>query len=239
MTYLFTADLHLKVSKCADDYKNFFNFLESAEKKVEGIYILGDLFNYWFEHPRLDLGEGNPALKALKQFGEKGKKVYFLYGNRDFAVGEFFKKHSGVEFLGEKLELNIPRGKVLLSHGDGLAKEDIRYQLWRKMIRSCWASFIFKHLPVGRAIAFADAVKKKGQGKISYEKVVRMIESGVKAEFKKGYDIIIAGHAHYKKKQDFIIDGKKKTLYLLPEYSYPGEFLLMKDGGKFCFEKID
>ncbi len=239
MSALFTADLHLKVSNSEEDYKNFFSFLNKVEEEFQKLFILGDFFSYWFEHPKFDLGLMNPALKSLKELSKKGIKIYFIPGNRDFAAGSFFKKHSGVSFIGEKKTVKCRAGKTLLCHGDGLAKKDFRYQLWRKIIRSPGASFIFKNLPVSGAIAFADTIKKRGQGKISQQKVARMIEEGVIAEFKKGYEVIIAGHAHFKMHKKYVIKGKEKNLYLLPEYKYPGEFLVLDNKGRFRFKSLN
>ncbi|MGM0567949.1 MAG: UDP-2,3-diacylglucosamine diphosphatase [Elusimicrobiota bacterium] len=239
MSSVFTADSHLKVTEKPEAYQNFTHFLNKVSQRFEKLYILGDLFSYWFEHPRLDLSANNPAVKALRKVSEKGLKVYFIYGNRDFAAGEYFKANSGVKFLGESLVIDCAAGKAFLSHGDNLVKQDIRYQIWRRIIRSPWAAFIFKNLPVSGAVAFADAVKRKGKGKISYKTVASMIEHRVPEEFRKGYDVIIAGHAHYKMQKHFNIDGQKKFLYLLPEYSYPGEFLVLNDKGEFDFKRVE
>lgn len=230
MRSVFIADLHLKISEAEEPYQNFLDFITCIEKEYDALYILGDLFAYWYEHEGVDFYSRNPALKALKNLKSKGKKVYFIYGNRDFTVGDFFKRYTNVDYIGNEYLIDLSGRKIYLTHGDKFAKNDIRYQIWSKFIRSKIAKYVFKKLPVGYAISIADKFKNIGKNRQVLEKVLaRTIINGAVSAFKTGYDDIITGHAHLKVKETVIIDGREKNIYILPEFKFPGEFLILED----------
>lgn len=235
---VFVADLHLKVSDSKLPYSKFNNFLNSIEESCDNLYILGDLFTYWYEHSGVDFYSSNPALKLLKAFKNKGKNIYFIYGNRDFAVGEYFSKYSGVDFIGDNLTVYSRGKKILLTHGDEFIKKDIRYRIWRKFIRSPVSLFVFKRLPVGYAIYVADKLSNIRKTKFREEGfITNMIIDGARSQFSNGYDIIIMGHAHFKFHRGWGVGEKKKELFIIPDFKFPGEFLTLKDG-EFKYKKF-
>ena len=239
MTSVFIADLHLKVSDSKLPYRNFNKFLNSIEESCNNLYILGDLFTYWYEHSGVDFYSSNPALKLLRAFKDKGKNIYFIYGNRDFAAGEYFRKYSGVDFIGDNLTIYSGGKKILLSHGDEFIKKDIRYQIWRKFIRSPASLFVFKRLPAGYAIYVADKLSNIRKTKPHEEEsIANMIMDGARSQFSSGYDIIIVGHAHFKLHRRWGVGDEEKELFIIPDFKFPGEFLTLKDG-EFKYKKFN
>ena len=180
----------------------------------------------------------NPALRALREFSASGKKVYYIYGNRDFAAGRFLQEHSEVTFLGEEMELRTAEERVYLTHGDRFAKKDFRYTVWRWMIRSRLSSRIFSNLPVGYAIKLADSFKKVGKKRAPMDQRLPKVMQESAMEFmKKGYDTVILGHAHRKGSLEYEYNGKKKKIFILDAFKYPGEFLVL-DNDKFGYRSI-
>lgn len=230
MRSVFTSDLHLKISPAKKSFASLLKFLDYLDKNYDRLYILGDLFVYWYEHPKVDFYSENPVLKALR---EKQIEVFFIYGNRDFMAGKYFKKFSGVEFIGPELKLKTNRKKIFLTHGDRLAKKDIRYQIWRKFVQCPLSAFIFKRLPVGYAISVVDNFKKVGNSNPKKQKLIaRMIANEARKKMRKDLeiDIIISGHAHYKVEKKIKVGNKVKKLFILPEFEFPGEFLVLEEG---------
>ncbi len=237
MFFIFIADLHLKVSDLKLPYRNFNKFLNSIEKSCDNLYILGDFFTYWYEHSGVDFYSSNPVLKLLKAFKNKGKKIYFIYGNRDFAVGKYFMKYSGVDFIGEKLTISSGGKKILLTHGDEFMKNDIRYRIWRKFIRSSISLFVFKRLPVGYAIYIADKLSNISKSKYKEEVIANIIMEGARSRFSNHLNVIVMGHAHFKLHREWVGKKGKKELFIIPNFKFPGEFLTLQDG-KFKYKKF-
>jgi UDP-2,3-diacylglucosamine hydrolase len=231
LSSLFIADLHLKISDSIEPYRDFIAFLKAAETKCDNLYILGDFFTYWYEHAGVDFYSKNPALRALKEFRDKGKNVYFIYGNRDFAAGEYFQKYSGVNFIGAELVISDYNKKIYLTHGDIFAKKDIRYFIWSRLIRSSLSSFIFKHLPVGYAIHLADRFKEVGSNRPNRNQIISDIMlKGAISYLKKEYDAVVAGHAHMKVSKTINENNHVKQIHILDEFKFPGEFLFLESG---------
>ena len=238
MFSFFIADLHLDVSKSVEPYLNFINFLDDIHDECDTLYILGDFFTYWYEHEGVDFYSKNPALAALKEFSDSGKKINYIYGNRDFAAGRFLQEYSGADFLGEEMELQTSGGRVYLTHGDRFAKKDFRYAMWRWMIRSRLSSSIFRNLPVGYAIKLADSFKQVGKKRppMKTQLVEVMLESA-KEFMEKGYDTVIMGHAHQNIAVEHGGPSKKKKIFVLDEFKYPGEFLVLEEN-KFSYRSV-
>ncbi|MFH1416373.1 MAG: metallophosphoesterase [Elusimicrobiota bacterium] len=233
MYSIFIADLHLSISGPPEKYRSFIDFLEFIKKDCSNLYILGDLFSYWYEHKKIDFYSDNPVLNAIGDFVQNGKKAYFIVGNRDFAAGKFFKQYSKVEYIGETLDIQTGSGKkIFLTHGDMFAKKDIRYAIWKKFIRSPFASFAFKKLPVGFAIKVVEMFTRVGQSRPERKKAIAedMLDFAV-PYFSKGYDAIVAGHAHFEIDRKIGIDGREKEFHILSEFEFPGKFLILNDSG--------
>ncbi|MDA3793233.1 MAG: metallophosphoesterase [Elusimicrobia bacterium] len=241
MTAIFTADLHLKLSGDGKGSRDFTEFIKNLTEKnnFKRLYILGDLFTYWYEHPKVDIYFDHPAFKALRNYNRDGGEVYFLRGNRDFMADKIFKKNSDVEFIGNQSTIKTSDKNLFLTHGDMLAKRDIRYRIWSAFVRFPLASFIFKRLPVEAAIAVVDRFKKVGKKEPTAEAVIaEMITKEAVKQFKNKCDVIITGHAHYRISKDYNINGEKKTLHILPEFKYPGEFLTLNEKGKLDYKYL-
>ena len=239
MSAVFTADLHLKLSGDPEHYRSFRDFLEHISGKFSRLYILGDLFAYWYEHPGVDLCSANPGLRALKDFSESGHEVYFIYGNRDFTAGESFRRYSGVSFIGPELDITSGGKKIHLCHGDSLAKRDIRYRIWKALIRSRISLFVFSRLPVGAAVSLADTFKQVGKNRKYAAEAVNVMAAAEarKIIISRNIDALISGHTHLRHEESFQHRGRKRQVFILPEFSFPGDFLTL-DKGKLSYERL-
>lgn len=111
------------------------------QNKQTQLYILGDWFNAWigddYSAPWLD-----EIVEALKAFNEKGNRVYFQVGNRDFALNQvFLNKFNGV-LLPDIYYLNIAGHQYRLEHGDALCTDDISYQRFKNYSKSPFSRFL-------------------------------------------------------------------------------------------------
>lgn len=146
-------------------------------------------------------------------------------------AADLFQKYSNIDFIGDELTINSGNKKLYLTHGDKFVKKDIRYQIWRRFVRSPLAGYVFKRLPVGYAISIADKFKRVGKRMPIAEKIIAsMITNEAVNQFRKNYDVIITGHAHLKTSRSYNIDGKLRELFILPEFEFPGEFLTLENG---------
>ena len=121
MTYLFIADLHL-----SPDHprlvRGFLDLLDAYKNKNTQLYILGDWFNAWIgdDYTAAWLDE---VVTRLKQFSQAGNQIYFIVGNRDFALGQKFLDQFSGQLLPDVYTLHIGSQQVRLEHGDALCTD--------------------------------------------------------------------------------------------------------------------
>ena len=145
---LLISDLHLTPSMPLTAQR-FFDFCEKEAPKVEAVFILGDLFEYWIGD---DAAASSPfqqeVQRAIANLSTK-VKTYYLHGNRDFLIGKQFIKKTGMTLLPDPSTIEIASQKWVISHGDALCTADHGYQLFRNWVRKPWVQKIFLTLPLG------------------------------------------------------------------------------------------
>src|SRR5436190_2386939 len=124
----FISDLHLDGGDTprAEKFRFFLQKLsEAAAGGPVELYIVGDLFEFWYEFRRQLFAIYARDLEALEAAAQAGVKIFLFFGNRDFAYGKYVKKRLGAEVLGDgaMVQLNDAR-KVWLEHGDLLCTDD-------------------------------------------------------------------------------------------------------------------
>ncbi|KAF0165156.1 MAG: UDP-2 3-diacylglucosamine hydrolase [Rhodocyclaceae bacterium] len=152
-TARFVSDLHLRAER-PDLTQRFADFLAAtAAARVETLFILGDLFEYWIGDD--DLGDPFNArvCKLLRDLADRGTRIFFIAGNRDFLIGETFAAAAGMRLLSETEKVGAGGTPTLLMHGDTVCIDDLPYQEFRRMVRSQqWqADFLARPLPERRA----------------------------------------------------------------------------------------
>jgi UDP-2,3-diacylglucosamine hydrolase len=160
-TARFVSDLHLRAER-PDLTQRFAAFLaDTAATKVETLFILGDLFEYWIGDDDLADPFNAQVCKLLRDLADQGTRIFFIAGNRDFLIGETFAAAAGMRLLSEAekvMQSGIPGDgaggtATLLMHGDTVCTDDLPYQEFRRMVRSPqWqADFLARPLPERRA----------------------------------------------------------------------------------------
>lgn len=195
MTYLFIADLHLSPNH-PRLVRGFFDLLDEYKNKNTQLYILGDWFNAWIGDD--DQSEWlDHIVAALKQFTEAGNQIYFLVGNRDFALGQpFLDQFSGL-LLPETDTLYIQGIHCRIEHGDALCTDDVSYQRFKKIIRHPLLLGLLKCTPLSFRRKLANGFRKKShqaQQSKSYE--IMDVHPQAVENALKDVDLLIHGHTH-------------------------------------------
>lgn len=153
MATLFISDLHLDESRPAVTML-FLDWLRGEAARAEALYILGDLFEAY-------IGDDDDAAlvatvaDALREVSDRGVRVHFMHGNRDFLVGETFARRAGLALLPETAVVDLYGTPTLLLHGDTLCLDDVAYQRIRVQLRDPdWQrQFLAQPLAARRAFA--------------------------------------------------------------------------------------
>lgn len=151
---LLISDLHLTPSMPLTAQR-FFDFCEKEAPKVEAVFILGDLFEYWVgDDAALHSPFQQEVRRALATLSTK-VKVFYLHGNRDFLLGADFLNKTGMTLLADPSKINIAETDYVVCHGDSLCTADVGYQVFRGWVRKTWIQKLFLKMPLRwrRAIA--------------------------------------------------------------------------------------
>ncbi len=152
-TARFVSDLHLRVER-ADLTERFAGFLaDTAAARVETLFILGDLFEYWIGDDDLADPFNAQVCGLLRDLADGGTRLGFIAGNRDFLIGADFAAAAGMELLPELTTVGAGGTPTLLMHGDTVCTDDLPYQEFRRMVRAPeWQRrFLARPLPERRA----------------------------------------------------------------------------------------
>ena len=195
MTYLFISDLHL-----SPDHprlvRGFFDLLDHYQDQNTQLYILGDWFNAW-------LGDDDNApwlsdvVNQLQKFTAKGNHIYFLVGNRDFALGQAFLDQFSGQLLPEVAYLNIANQRIRLEHGDGLCTDDVGYQRFKKIIRHPCLLGLLKATPLRFRQKLAQGFRRQSRAAQQHKSYTIMdVNPDAVQHAMQEVDLLIHGHTH-------------------------------------------
>jgi len=201
----FIADAHLSFKEDEIEFikrKKLHDFLQflAAEGETKELYILGDLFDFWFEWYHVIPKYWFPILYQLRKLIDSGITVYFFAGNHDFYTGSYLQKEIGLKCIDDSQEFEIEGKHFFLAHGDGYAKKDRGYRLLKRIIRHPVSIFLFKTLiSADIGIQMAKAASKSSRNLVNIDKSAWAEEyfKFAQKKFQQGFDYVILGHLHY------------------------------------------
>jgi len=156
----FASDFHLGTpsyseSRARED--RIVNWLNFIEPDCSELFLMGDIFDFWFEYAKV-IPKGFIRLQGkLAQMTDSGIKIYFFKGNHDMWVRDYFTKEIGMEIISDEKIIERNGKKFYLHHGDGLGPGDAKYKFLRKIFRSKLCQWLFARLHPNFGIGIANA----------------------------------------------------------------------------------
>ncbi|HIE73424.1 MAG TPA: UDP-2,3-diacylglucosamine diphosphatase [Flavobacteriales bacterium] len=162
----FASDFHLGVPTHEDSLKReklIVNWLDSIKGDAKSIYLLGDIFDFWFEYKTVVPKGFVRLLGKLAELTDSGIKIYIIKGNHDMWMYDYLPKEIGIHILEDKVILEENGKKIFLAHGDGLGPGDIGYKLIKKVFTSSICQWLFSRLHPNFGIGFAHFWSRKSR----------------------------------------------------------------------------
>jgi UDP-2,3-diacylglucosamine hydrolase len=201
MPTYFISDVHLGLGpRDAEKQKedHLLAFLGAIRPATDHLYILGDLFDFWFEYGTVIPKGFHRTLAKLQEFTDSGIPVEYLAGNHDFWMDDFFPMELGIRVHPDPFEIAIDGKRVYLHHGDGLAEKDVGYRLLKPVLRNRLAIRMYRwlHPDVGVRLA-----RRSSRTSRAYTATKDYGEQEAMAAFaaekiREGVDIVVMGHRH-------------------------------------------
>jgi len=162
----FASDFHLGVPDYASSLqreRQIIQWLDSIKADAHSIYLLGDIFDFWFEYKHTILKCFVRLLGKLAELRDAGIPIYFFTGNHDMWMFDYFPKELGIPvFRGPQL-LEVGKHKLLIGHGDGLGPGDQTYKVLKKFFNSKVCQWLFARLHPNLGITIANVWSRRSR----------------------------------------------------------------------------
>ncbi len=207
----FLSDFHLGIPSYEESIKRekkIVSFLLSIEDRASDIYIVGDMFDFWFEFKHTVPKGFTRILGTLASLSDRGIRLHFFTGNHDMWIKDYFQKELGMQVHKGPIIMEEQGKKIFIGHGDGLGPNDFGYKYLKKFIfKNPLCKWLFSILP--SSIIFFIAHKVSRRSKAESEKSLsspvflgddkEWLVLFAKEQIKKDPSIhyFIFGHRHY------------------------------------------
>ncbi|HEY6951105.1 MAG TPA: UDP-2,3-diacylglucosamine diphosphatase [Bacteroidota bacterium] len=198
-TYFF-SDVHLGLGSKDDDRQReqrVIQFLDMVKQDARELFILGDLFDYWFEYKSVVPKGYFRLFSKLGELRHRGIQISYLAGNHDFWLKDYLTEELGITIYPDPIERTIDGKRFYLHHGDGLLKKDTGYRILKRVLRNRVNIFLFSlvHPDLTTWIARWSSRKSRAYtSKKSFEGS-DMVEFA-REKISEGIDVVIMGHNH-------------------------------------------
>ena len=204
----FASDVHLGVPNKAasrEREKCFVRWLDMIQKDATALYLVGDLFDFWFEYKKVVPKGYVRVLGKLAELRDRGLPVYFFTGNHDLWMFGYFEEELNIPVFHKSKILEINRKKFFVGHGDGLGPGDTGYKLLKKYLftnRFCQWLLALLHPNIGMGLAnfFSGRSRHFNSDKDDVflgEDRERLIVYARKKLMEEHFDFFVFGHRHY------------------------------------------
>ncbi len=202
----FASDQHLGAPTQEISFpreKKFVAWLDEIKKDAEAVFLLGDLFDFWFEYKTVVPKGFVRVLGKLAEISDSGIPIYFFVGNHDLWMNNYFEKELNISVFHSPQEFVIDNKKFLIGHGDGLGPGDKGYKRMKKVFTFPLFQWMFRwfHPDLGVKLGQYMSVKNKlisGDEDAKYlgDENEWLVQYCKKKLTEKHYDFFVFGHRH-------------------------------------------
>lgn len=183
--------------------QKFVAWLDEIKADAGALFLLGDLFDFWFEYKTVVPRGFVRVLGKLAEIRDSGIPVYFFTGNHDLWMQDYFEKELNIPVYHRPQEFTFSEKTFLIGHGDGLGPGDKGYKRMKKVFTNPFSKWLFRwlHPDLGVKLAQYLSVKNKlisGEADVKFlgeDNEWLVLYSRRKLEAKH-YDYFVFGHRH-------------------------------------------
>ena len=162
----FSSDNHLGAPDAENSLpreKKFVRWLDAVQHDAAAIFLLGDLFDFWFEYKMVVPKGFVRTLGKLAELRDKGIPIYFFVGNHDLWMRDYFETELDIPVYYDSTPFLINDKKFLIGHGDGKGPNDMGYKRMKKVFTNPLSKWLFRwlHPDIGVKLGQYFSVKNK------------------------------------------------------------------------------
>jgi UDP-2,3-diacylglucosamine hydrolase len=202
----FASDFHLGVPDYEQSLvreKRVIRWLEEIRSDAEEIFLMGDVFDFWFEYKAVAPRGFVRLLGKIAEIRDSGIPIHYFTGNHDMWITDYLPSETGVIVHREPITKEFAGKKFYLGHGDGLGPGDRGYKFIKKIFSSSVCHWLFSRLHPNFGVLFARFWSRRsrvGQGPVDEkflgEEKEWLILYSKDILKKEHFDYFIFGHRH-------------------------------------------
>lgn len=202
----FLSDFHLGSPNSAASLvreKKIIRFLDSIQDTAKEIFIVGDMFDFWYEYKYVVPKGYVRLLGKLATLTDAGIIIHFFVGNHDMWMRTYFWKELNIPVYFEPKEFVFNHKTFLIGHGDGLGPGDKKYKFLKKIFRNPVCQWLFGLVPAGIGMGAATYFSNKSRDATPVDEKHFMGEDREwlvtycrEVLQRKQYDYLLFGHRH-------------------------------------------
>lgn len=229
----FLSDAHLGAPYIKDPKaheKRLVDFLDSIKESAKAVYLLGDIFDFWYEYKHV-IPQGFVRFQAkIAELCDSGVEVHLFGGNHDMWMFKYFQKELGIILHTEPTVVTIDNKTFFLAHGEDLGINDWAFKKMLQLFRAPWFRWLFTrfvHPDIAMSFAKGWSVKSRFKNGEKEHREYLGEEKEHLVKFAKNYtgeqhiDYFIFGHRHIV--LDLMIKKDSRIIILgdwISHYSY-------------------
>ncbi len=201
----FLSDFHLGAPDHASSLereKTIVQFLEEIKKEAAEIFLVGDMFDFWYEYRRVVPKGYVRLLGKLAELSDAGIQLHFFVGNHDMWMRDYFQLELNIPVYFEPREFERNGKKFLIGHGDGLGPGDQGYKRLKKVFRSPVSKWLFGIFPPRFGMGLANYLSRRSRAQTGATEEVFLGED-------KEWLILFCKDMLKQKKIDFFVFGHR------------------------------
>ncbi len=205
----FASDFHLGIPDYESSLKRekmLVDWLDKASKDATEIFLMGDVFDFWFEYKHVIPKGYVRLLGKIAEITDRGIPVHLFKGNHDIWAFNYLNKELNVQLHRKAVIREFDGKKLFLAHGDGLGPGDKGYKLLKKIFEFKPNQFLFRwlHPDIGSAMGLYWSRRSR---------LANISKDGKQEETRKPEKEMLFKYAEYKAKQlpdiDYFIFGHR------------------------------
>lgn len=202
----FASDNHLGAPNLEESLvreKKFVSWLDTIKKDAEAVFLVGDIFDFWFEYNEVVPKGFTRTLGKLAEISDAGIPIHYFTGNHDMWLVDYFQKELNLTVHNKPKIFTINDKKFFVGHGDGLGPGDKSFKIMKKIFKNPFFNWCFRCVHPDLGIKLGKYLSNKNRLKSSLEDLkfngnenewlTKYCKEKLKNEH---YDYFIFGHRH-------------------------------------------
>jgi UDP-2,3-diacylglucosamine hydrolase len=162
----FASDNHLGAPSATESLpreKKFVSWLDTIKDSAAAVFLLGDLFDFWFEYKHVIPKGFTRVLGKLAELSDQGIKIHFFVGNHDMWMRGYFEEELNIKVYQKPEQFKLNNKAFFIGHGDGLGPNDKGYKRLKKVFTNSFFNWLYRWLHPDFGVRFAQYLSLKNK----------------------------------------------------------------------------